>query len=183
MSASASIHPAARSAARPRAAGLLAFLAVALLSGCSDQAASVPIPAAVPASQVTEATGVQSASALKVTSSTSELTLKHWSAAELPVTFTGGSGPVALRMERTDGQDGDVIEVSPSTVTLGTAPTALKLRPTRVAFPSPEDAAPWKLVASQGGKDVASLDLQVTLQTVALSFKVQPVTAAEGQTV
>ncbi|THF87098.1 hypothetical protein E7T09_07990 [Deinococcus sp. KSM4-11] len=191
MRVSVPLRSTKRTAIRPQTSGLLALVAVALLSGCSQQAPSVPTATAVAATEATTPTPVSAtpapqptaATPFTLTSSTRELSLKQWSVSSLPITTTGGGGPVTLRMERADGDTGDVIEVSPSTFTPGAAPAALKLRPTKVAFPAPEDAAPWKLVASQGGKDVASVDLNVVLQTANLTFTLQPVTAAEGQTV
>lgn len=184
-----------RPVAALRLTGMLAFTAALLLSGCSQQEAMAPAPTAVSSAETgstvpgtpppaTTPPAETSSQPLAITSTVSAVTLTHWTPGDLPLSVTGGEGggPVTLRVERTDGEAGDVIEVTPATVTPGDAPTALKLRATRVAFPAPDGAAPWRLVASQGGREVAHLDLDITLNTVNLTFTVQPVTAREGQT-
>ncbi|GHF38013.1 hypothetical protein HNQ07_001115 [Deinococcus metalli] len=188
MRVSVPLRPAHRHILRPRAAGLIALVAVSLLCGCSQSDVNAPEPAAaastVAAAPATTPPAEAAVKPLSITSSTTALTLTHWTATTLPVTVTGGNGgPISLRAERADGRDGDVIEVSPATFTPGKAPTAVTLRPTKVVFPQPDGAAPWKLVASRGGQDLASLDLSVTLNTVNLRFTMEPVTAAAGQTV
>ncbi|MFC3834836.1 hypothetical protein [Deinococcus rufus] len=182
-----------RPVAALRVTGMLAFTAALLLSGCSQQEVVAPTATAVssadtgsaaPGTPATVPAAQPAGQPLALTSTVSAVTLTHWTPGDLPVKVTGGegSGPVTLRVERTDGETGDVIEVTPATVTPGDAPTALKLRATRVAFPAPDGAAPWRLVASQEGREVAHLDLDITLNTVNLKFTVQPVTAREGQT-
>ncbi|PNY79691.1 hypothetical protein [Deinococcus koreensis] len=170
-------------------AGLSALLLAALLSACSSSTSEVlaSLPDAQPA--VLSDSAAQKSAVLGLSSAERQLSLRHWSASTLAVTIDPRKtlrGPVSLRLERADGEGGDVIEVTPGSVTLkdrGVTAVELKLRPTQVAFPAPGGPQSWRLVASQGGQELGRLPLTITLATVEFSFTLAPVTAREGQTV
>lgn len=165
-------------------AGLTSAILSAALASCAQAPAG-----ALTRSPETAGTVSAESGALKITSAAQELTLRHWSTSALSVVLEPRStlsGPVSLRLERADGDSGDVIEVTPGTVTLsGKGPTAaeLKLRPTQVAFPVPGGAQSWRLVASQGDRELGQLPLSLSLEYADFTFTLGPVTAREGQTV
>lgn len=167
-------------------ASLCALLITATLSACSGSSAELQIPN--PEAQTSTLSEAGRRADVAISSPLRQLSLRHWNTSTLTVTIDTRKklrGPVTLRLERADGSTGDVIEVTPSTVTLaerGPTTLALKLRPTRVAFPADGEAQPWRLVASQGGREVGRLAMPVTLDYVKFRFTMTPVTAREGMT-
>lgn len=166
-------------------AAVAALLVTGVLAGCSSSMPESPAAA----EETLSAAAARQPTVLGMTSTTTHLGLGHWGRGKLDVTLSPLKklrGTVSLRLERADGAAGDVIEVSPSTVTLsaqGATFTTLTLRPTRLAYPAPAGAQSWRLVASQGGRMVGSMTIPITLSPVQFSFRFQPVTAREGQTV
>lgn len=165
-------------------AAATALLVTVFLAGCSTSAPESP------ASQATlSVAAARRPAVLDMTSTTAHLGLGHWSQGKLDVTLTPLKklrGAVNLRLERADGSTGNVITVSPSSVTLdpqNATFTTLGLRPTNIVYPAPAGAQDWRLVASQGGRVVGSMTMPITLSHINFSFTLQPVTAREGQTV
>lgn len=171
------------------AAGLASAILTATLVSCAQAPAVALTQNSGDAGSVGVDSGAQPSGSLKITAAAQQLTLRHWSTSALSVVLEPRgrlSGPVSLRLERADGESGDVIEVTPGTVTLngqGSAALTLKLRPTQVAFPAPGGAQPWRLVASQGSRELSQLPLSLTLEYADFTFSLGPVTAREGQTV
>lgn len=161
---------------RPRTVNLLLTLAAAALTACG----ATPVPETAVSDGRVDGAAVQPAVA--------SLSVYHRQAATLPVTLSGMTGTVQLRLDAPDGYTSG-LRLDTTTLTLdGTATRDLTVSaPGLPDFYTPDQSlsAAYTLVVSQGGRDLARAPVTIEERLLDIRTAVRPdtVTARPGQTV